>query len=429
MEASVATTNYWDMPDPPIYISGFENISGLSVTNTSIVNASYASVEADSNSPVPAYGLVEFLIVSVILGILILLTIIGNVFVIAAIILEKNLQSVANHLILSLAVADLLVAALVMPLSAVYEVTKTWFLGRQVCNMWTSLDVLCCTASILHLVIISLDRYWAITSIDYIHRRTPKRIGLMIVMVWVISAAISIAPLFGWRDPETAHRPNQCLISQDIGYTFFSTFGAFYIPMVVMLTVYFKIYMAAKSRIRKKPGGRAKLPPPSTVCTTQPEVTTMTHLNNASANISPEKSSSTDRAGAANGMAAGSINHIVEPPNIKDQKSQQTEVLIQKVKHKKSTSYDVKKERKAAKTLAIITGSFLLCWLPFFILEVVKPFCHDLELNATMLSVFLWLGYFNSLLNPVIYTIFSPDFRNAFHKILLGRYRKKYYRH
>lgn len=83
----------------------------------------------------------------------------GNVFVIAAILLEKNLQSVANYLILSLAVADLLVACLVMPLGAVYEVSRQWTLGPELCDMWTSSDVLCCTASILHLVAIALDRY------------------------------------------------------------------------------------------------------------------------------------------------------------------------------------------------------------------------------------------------------------------------------
>lgn len=79
-------------------------------------------------------------------------------FVIAAILLERNLQSVANYLILSLAVADLLVACLVMPLGAVYEVSSQWTLGPELCDMWTSSDVLCCTASILHLVAIALDR-------------------------------------------------------------------------------------------------------------------------------------------------------------------------------------------------------------------------------------------------------------------------------
>lgn len=48
----------------------------------------------------------------------------GNVFVIAAILLERNLQNVANYLIVSLAVADLMVACLVMPLGAVYVVSE-----------------------------------------------------------------------------------------------------------------------------------------------------------------------------------------------------------------------------------------------------------------------------------------------------------------
>lgn len=45
-----------------------------------------------------------------------------------------------------------------MPLSAVYEISKEWKLGPELCDMWTSSDVLCCTASILHLVAIALDR-------------------------------------------------------------------------------------------------------------------------------------------------------------------------------------------------------------------------------------------------------------------------------
>ncbi|XP_053964067.1 5-hydroxytryptamine receptor 2A-like [Anastrepha ludens] len=95
---------------------------------------------------------------SVMLGLLILITIIGNVFVIAAIILERNLQNVANYLVASLAVADLFVACLVMPLGAVYEIRQGWILGPELCDIWTSCDVLCCTASILHLVAIAVDR-------------------------------------------------------------------------------------------------------------------------------------------------------------------------------------------------------------------------------------------------------------------------------
>ena len=97
---------------------------------------------------------------------------------------ERNLRTVANYLIASLAVADLLVAALVMPLAAVNEVSSRWFLGAALCDAWTSFDVLCCTSSILHLVAISLDRYWAVTRVDYIHHRSATRILLMVALSW-----------------------------------------------------------------------------------------------------------------------------------------------------------------------------------------------------------------------------------------------------
>jgi len=103
------------------------------------------------------------IITSLILGFLTLSTVIGNVFVIAAILLERNLRTVGNYLVLSLAVADLMVACLVMPLGAVYEVAQGWTLGRVLCDLWTSADVLCCTASILHLLAIAMvcrDHYF-----------------------------------------------------------------------------------------------------------------------------------------------------------------------------------------------------------------------------------------------------------------------------
>ena len=82
------------------------------------------------------------------------------------------------------------------------------------------------------------------------------------------------------------------------------------------------------------------------------------------------------------------------------------------------------RERKAARTLGVITGTFVVCWLPFFILALVRPFCADrCHYPDLLVSVIGWLGYVNSLLNPVIYTVFNPDFRLAFRKILFGRYR------
>ncbi|XP_046865425.1 5-hydroxytryptamine receptor 2A isoform X2 [Drosophila willistoni] len=102
---------------------------------------------------------------------------------------------------------------------------------------------------------------------------------------------------------------------------------------------------------------------------------------------------------------------------------------MQKVNKRKET-LEAKRERKAAKTLAIITGAFVVCWLPFFVMALTMSLCKECEMaiSDTVASLFLWLGYFNSTLNPVIYTIFSPEFRQAFKRILFGGHRPVHYR-
>ncbi len=461
----------------------------LNVTNQSDYMDSSTKVELQP------YSTAHLLVTSIILGTMILSTIIGNVFVIAAIILERNLHNVGNYLIVSLSVADLMVAALVMPLAAVNEVSRQWFLGSEVCDMFVSFDVLCCTSSILHLVAIAMDRYWAVTQVDYIHNRSAKRILVMIALSWLIGMSISIPPLFGWKD--SANDPDEsgmCLISQDWGYTIFSTVGAFYLPLFFMLFIYVKVFRAARSRIRKKNfkalGAAAPRPLLSshansanaevTEITVDEQSTThdgmpLTHISSSNGQ-SPEHSSVGAQSGHSNGSAvhltsiagdSGRNNnkqHLSPHLNL----AQSTETLsppaspllvkesgshgmkgsfldITKVyfdlkkggkgsvdspkkKEKEARAardrLEQKRERKAARTLAIITGSFVCCWLPFFIIALVRPFCQEsCHFPQLLVSIIGWLGYFNSLLNPVIYTVFNPDFRNAFRKILFGKYR------
>lgn len=96
---------------------------------------------------------------------------------------------------------------------------------------------------------------------------------------------------------------------------------------------------------------------------------------------------------------------------------------------KKRARIDIKRERKAAKTLGVIMTCFICCWLPFFLMQILFSICSDCQVSkvlqeSPLVTVLTWSGYLNSLLNPVIYTIFSPDFRTAFAKILFGKYRR-----
>lgn len=82
----------------------------------------------------------------------------------------------------------------------------------------------------------------------------------------------------------------------------------------------------------------------------------------------------------------------------------------------------VRRERKLAETLAIITSIFVCCWLPFFVVALLRPLCGvACDLPIPMVSIVNWLGYTNSTLNPIIYTVFSPDFKAAFSRILFKK--------
>ncbi|XP_038190300.1 5-hydroxytryptamine receptor 1D [Arvicola amphibius] len=328
----------------------------------------------------------------VVLSAITLATVLSNTFVLTTILLTKKLHTPANYLIGSLATTDLLVSILVMPISIAYTTTRTWNFGQILCDIWVSSDVTCCTASILHLCVIALDRYWAITdALEYSKRRTAGHAAAMIAAVWAISICISIPPLF-WRQA-TAQEMSDCLVNtSQISYTIYSTCGAFYIPSVLLIILYGRIYVAARSRILNPPSVYGKR------FTTAQLITGSAGSSLCSLNPSLHESHS----------------HTAGSP-----------IFFNQVKIKLADSILERKrisaarERKATKTLGIILGAFIICWLPFFVVSLVLPICRDsCWIHPALFDFFTWLGYLNSLINPVIYTVFNEDFRQAFQRVV-----------
>ncbi|XP_048457141.1 5-hydroxytryptamine receptor 1E isoform X2 [Rhincodon typus] len=341
--------------------------------------------------------LTERTAIALILSLIAIMTTLLNSAVMVAICITKKLHQPANYLICSLALTDLLVAILVMPISITYITTDAWVLGYIVCEAWLSLDMTFCTCSILHLCVIALDRYWAITdAVEYTPKRTAKRAGVMILTVWTISVFISMPPLF-WRSHNVNSTGEKCIIQHDhVIYTIYSTFGAFYVPSALILILYYRIYHAAKNLYQKRGSSRhfTGRKSESQISTCMNYKLTQTFCVSNLHSCEPV-------------LKFHSDHRTCRVPTLENRQGSTEE------RQQNSNS----RERNAARILGLILGTFVFCWLPFFI----KELCVGLHLwvaSQVVTDFLAWLGYINSLINPLLYTSFNEDFKLAFRKLI-----------
>uniref|UniRef100_A0A3P9DJ28 G-protein coupled receptors family 1 profile domain-containing protein n=1 Tax=Maylandia zebra TaxID=106582 RepID=A0A3P9DJ28_9CICH len=297
-------------------------------------------VTAAADSPAHGSHLSLRALTGCVLCVLIVSTLLGNALVCAAVIKFRHLRSkVTNAFVISLAVSDLFVAVLVMPWRAVSEVAGVWLFGRF-CDTWVAFDIMCSTASILHLCIISMDRYWAISSPFRYERRMTRRFAcVMIGVAWTLSVLISFIPVqLNWHraGAQNATDPGDCNASLNRTYAISSSLISFYIPVLIMVGTYTRIFRIARTQIRRI--------------------------------------SSLERGCRAVHRRPRASAH--EESSLK-------------------TSF--RRETKVLKTLS----------------RLGAPPC----VSDTTFSVFVWFGWANSSLNPVIYA-FNADFRKAFSTIL-----------
>ncbi|KAH3789431.1 dopamine receptor 1-like [Dreissena polymorpha] len=286
----------------------------------------------------------------------IFLSLVGNVLVCIAVFTDRRLKRLNNMFIVSLAVADLWVSLMVMTFATVNDVTGKWRFGRVYCNIWISSDIMGSTASILNLCMISLDRYIHIRDpLKYARWMTWKKVAIAIALVWTISIIMSFIPInVGWHkspgQAEVELPPEQCFLEISGTYAIVSSTISFYIPCIVMIGLYCKLYMYARAQVK-------------------------------------------------------SINRTLVHNQFGDSRgSGQSSKLS---------------DHKAAVTLGVIMGVFLFCWLPFFILNLYEA--YNKNTPFIVFQILTWLGYFNSCLNPIIYSIFNSEFRSAFKRILFPR--------
>lgn len=352
------------------------------------------------------FGIPETAILAVCLLPVIVITLLGNALVAATVLTVRKLRHPPNFLLVSLALSDFCVGFVVLPLGGYQLITRKWPLGPNVCRIWASCDVLLCTSSILNLCAVSVDRYFAITKpLKYGPKRTTRRMLCYIVIVWLLAFCISVVPIFTIAPVETSNQTiSGCEPNQNIGYQIYATMGAFYIPVAIMLIVNYKIYRAAKALALKDKMSHE-----------QPNDSETATSNHGTPKFAKRESCKSLRASRDDGVDRR--RNLLEKFAAKAVVFLPDSVL--------NTAHV--RESRAARTLSIIMGVFVLCWLPFFVVALLKPiFATIWKKNSIVVPEWLdlltlWLGYINSTLNPGLYAVFNRDFRIPFREILCCR--------
>ncbi|XP_049646012.1 LOW QUALITY PROTEIN: alpha-2C adrenergic receptor [Suncus etruscus] len=383
-----------------------------------------------------------------VVGFLIVFTVAGNVLVVIAVLTSRALRAPQNLFLVSLASADILVATLVMPFSLANELMAYWSFGQVWCGVYLALDVLFCTSSHRSsLCAISLDRYWSVTqAVEYNLKRTPRRVKATIVAVWLLSAVISFPPLVSLnRRPDGAAYP-QCGLNDETWYILSSCVGSFFAPCLVMLLVYARIYRVAKRRARALGDQRASPAGPDGAAAAAenghcagPEPGDGGGGGGGGAGGRGRRRGALRRAGggapsprapwspAAEAREGGGGGGGGGRPSRASSRS--VEFFLSRRRRARSSVCRGKlaqaREKRFTFVLAVVMGVFVLCWFPFFFSYSLYGICRQAcQVPGPLFKFFFWIGYCNSSLNPVIYTVFNQDFRRSFKHILFRRRRR-----
>ncbi|XP_025027707.1 D(4) dopamine receptor isoform X2 [Python bivittatus] len=169
---------------------------------------------------------------------LILFIISGNLLVCLSVCTEKALKTTTNYFIVSLAVADLLLAILVLPLYVYSEFQGgVWSLSMVLCDALMTMDVMLCTASIFNLCAISVDRFIAVSiPLNYNRRQIDLRQLILLSTTWIFAFAVASPVIFGLNNVPNRN-PSLCRL-EDQNYIVYSSICSFFIPCPVMLVLY-----------------------------------------------------------------------------------------------------------------------------------------------------------------------------------------------
>ncbi|XP_012561685.2 muscarinic acetylcholine receptor M3 isoform X1 [Hydra vulgaris] len=313
----------------------------------------------------------------------------ANICVFIAYVKNQSLRTASNWLILSLAVADTWIGAVSINFYTVYLAYGYWPLGKIACNFWLSTDYWCSQASVVHLLVISVDRYLVIRiPLAYRSVRSNLRLKYVILFVWFLSFVlwvpwiISYPYIVGKQDVPV----DKCYIqflTDSVFLTVFTALSAYYIPLLMMIFMYIRIYTFLHKRKRavdrvKTPNYFGDLADTSVCCVSV--IQTNTCLE---------------------------VDSIVNNKEL----SKTCQVLPKKL----YKNYD-----RAKKLLILIILAYAITWFPYNVFAVISPFCSNC-VTAPLWDFGYLFCYINSLVNPFCYAFGNKRFKATFKSMFFGK--------
>lgn len=239
---------------------------------------------------------------------------------------------------------------------------------------------------------------------------------VMVVGVWVLATAVCLPPIFGFGIREQVQQ-QQCNLTGGLGYVIYSATASFFLPLLIVLATYYRIYVVAGQQSTAIKNERKYIIEYRHMQRRSLDVSTL-DMRNVGVSTSGNTASPqvTDNARFYGDLL---------PRKQKSNCNQESNVDVVKgelMKRMSEMSRKLKKfarEKRAARTLAIVVGCFVFCWLPFFTTYLVREICafyNTCDVPKGLFDFVFWLGYCNSFLNSVIYPCTNREFRRAFKK-------------
>ncbi|KFQ21117.1 Histamine H3 receptor, partial [Mesitornis unicolor] len=323
----------------------------------------------------------------------------------------------------------LVVGAFCIPLYVPYVLTGRWIFGRSLCKLWLVVDYLLCTSSVFNIVLISYDRFLSVTR-AVVYRAQQGNIRqavLKMVMVWVLAFLLYGPAIISWEyvSGQSVIPTGECYAEFFYNWYFLITASTleFFTPFISVTFFNQSIYLNIQKRTKIRLDTFHEVHNQS--FTEEMEMSPEAKQKEPAETLDLSKSKAQAAASTASLAAKDLLSTSSEKPKCCNKKncknsacSPSLEKRMKIVSQSVAQHFRLSRDKKVAKSLAIIVGIFGICWAPYTLLMIIHAGCHGHCISDFWYEISFWLLWINSAVNPVLYPLCHYSFRRAFIKLL-----------